>query len=218
VGTGRVHECEVTRYGLKRLGFAGSHRRRPATQDLNRRDPLWQYLGEIKRDQGAVLQLTPEGIALFDAAVVDRRGIDYGCVVAGVPEPREKFLANELLDPEYVAPCTLFRLLHALTALPHPHYPYPKPESSTRRQLDGGLGFAVTQATNDGIVPTFSQVHGRLVQVARADHLDVAGHYTLAGGRTADWLPSGASFTPDEFGAIWEAVATTIAANRRPAL
>jgi len=29
-----------------------------------------------------VLQLTPEGIDLFDAAVSDKRGIDYGCVVA----------------------------------------------------------------------------------------------------------------------------------------
>jgi len=52
---------------------------------FDRRDPAWRYLGEIARDQGAVLQLTPEGIALFDAAVADRAGIDYGCVVTGVP-------------------------------------------------------------------------------------------------------------------------------------
>jgi hypothetical protein len=47
--------------------------------------------------------------------------------------------------------------------------------------------------------------------VARADHLDVVGHYTLAGGRTADWLPSGASFTPEAFDATWDAVAGAIA-------
>ena len=38
---------------------------------FDRRDPVWAYLGEIERDQGAVLQLTPEGIDLFDAAVAD---------------------------------------------------------------------------------------------------------------------------------------------------
>jgi hypothetical protein len=184
---------------------------------FNRRDPLWQYLGEIKRDQGAVLQLTPEGIALFDAAVVDRPGIDYGCVVAGVPKPRERLLARQLLDPEYVALRALFRLLHGLAARPHPRYPYPKPPAATRKRLDASLGFKVTPATNDGVVPTLSQVHGRLVHVARADHLDVVGHYTLAGGRTADWLPSGAGFTPAQFEATWEAVAAAVAGKRRAA-
>ena len=93
---------------------------------FDRRDPTWKYLGEIERDQGAVLQLTPEGIELFEAAVADRAGIDYGCVVAGVPRPSETFRIKELLDPEYLALRALFRLLHALTARPHPRYPYPK--------------------------------------------------------------------------------------------
>lgn len=184
---------------------------------FSRSDPLWKYLGEIERDQGAVLQLTPEGIALFDAAVVDRPGIDYGCVVTGVPAPREKLLAKQLLDPEYVALRALFRLLHGLAARPHPRYPYPKPAAATRKRLDAGLGFKVTPATNDGVVPTLSQLHGRLVHVARADHLDAVGHYTLAGGRTADWLPSGAGFTPEAFDATWEAVAAAIAGARRAA-
>jgi len=184
---------------------------------FNRRDPLWKYLGEIERDQGAVLQLTPEGVALFDAAVVDRAGIDYGCVVTGVPKPREKLLSGQLLDPEYIALRALFRLLHGLTARPHPHYPYPKPTAATQKRLDSGLGANVTPATNDGVVPTLSQVHGRLLHVARADHLDVVGHYTLAGGRTADWLPSGAGFTPEAFDATWEAVAAAIAGERRAA-
>ena len=109
---------------------------------FDRRDPAWKYLGEIERDQGAVLQLTPEGIDLFDAAVADSPGIDYGCVVAGVPKPREDFKLKELLDPEYVVLRALFRLHrhmrppavervqhqvdHALQARPHArrlHYP-----------------------------------------------------------------------------------------------
>jgi len=77
--------------------------------------------------------------------------------------------------------------------------------------LGRALGLRATPAVNDGIVPKLSQLHGRVLHVARADHLDVAGHYTLAGGRTADWLPSGAGFTPEAFEATWEAVAAAIA-------
>jgi hypothetical protein len=181
---------------------------------FDRRDPVWKYLREIERDQGAVLQLTPEGIELFDAAVADRAGIDYGCVVAGVPEPREEFELKELLDPEHIALRALFRLLHALTARPHPHYPYPGSTKATQRVLERGLGFRATPRTSDGIVPTLSQLHGRVLHVARADHLDVVGHYTLAGERTGNWLPSGAGFTPEAFDATWEAVAAAIATSR----
>lgn len=181
---------------------------------FNRSDPVWRYLAAIERDQGAVLQLTPEGIALFDAAVVDRPGIDYGCVVSAVPRPRERFDAAQLLDPEYIALRALFRLLHLLASRPHPRYPYPKPTPATQRRMDRALSLKTSPASNDGVVPTFSQLHGRLLHAARGDHLDVVGHYTLAGGRTADWLPSGAGFTTKGFDATWDAVAAAIAEPR----
>ena len=177
----------------------------------DRRDAAWRYLGEIQQDQGAVLQLTPEAIGLFDAAVADRAGIAYGCVVAGVPRPREKFVLTELGNPEYVALRALFRLLHALTSQQHPRYPYPKPGQAVQRLLDHRLGFKTTSAASDGVVPTLSQLHGRVLHVARADHLDVVGHYTLAGGSAGDWLPSGAGFTREAFLATWDAVAAAIA-------
>jgi len=178
-----------------------------------RGESAWEFLEDIKRDQGAVLQLTPEGIALFEASVADRRGVDYGCVVAGVPPPRERFSRRAILEPERVALRALFRLLHGLAGRPHPRYPYPAPPAAIRRRLDRGLGFEATPATNDGVVPTLSQLHGRLLHVARADHLDVVGHYTLA-GRAGDWLPSGAGFTPEAFAATWDAVAAAIAGRR----
>ena len=181
---------------------------------FDRRAPIWRYLGEIERDQGAVLQLTPEGTDLFDAAVADRDDIDYGCVVTAVPEPHLEVTAKSVLNPDYVALRALFRLLHGLAARPHPRYPYPKPGAAMQRRLDRALGSRVTPAVNDGVVPTLSQIHGRLLHVARGDHLDVVGHYTLAGGRTADWLPSGAGFTPAAFEATWESVAAAIAGER----
>ena len=178
---------------------------------FDRRDPVWKYLGDIEQDQGAVLQLTPEGIELFDAAVSNRAGIGYGCVVSGVPRPRERFRIKEFMDPEYLALRALFRLLHSLTAQPHPRYPYPQPDKATQRRLDRALGFKVTPGISDGIVPTLSQVHGRVLHAVRADHLDVAGHYTLAGGSSGNWLPSGAGFTREAFDATWEAVAAALA-------
>ena len=170
----------------------------------------WEFLKDIAQDQGAVLQLTPEGIALFHAAVADRRGVDYGCVVAGVPAPRERLDPRVVLEPERIALRALFRLLHGLASRPHPHYPYPAPKATVQRRLARGLGFEATPATNDGVVPTLSQLHGRLLHVTRADHLDVVGHYTLS-ERAGDWLPSGAGFTPEGFEATWEAVAAAIA-------
>ena len=141
------------------LGRRGTPLDRVATGLLHRirfdrRDPLWKYLGEIERDQGAVLQLTPEGIQLFDAAVSDRPGVDYACVVAGVPPPAETFRVRSLLDPEHLALRALFRLLHTLASRPHPRYPYPTPTRATQQRLDRGLGFAVTPRTSDGVVPT----------------------------------------------------------------
>ncbi len=177
-------------------------------------DPVWKYLDDIEHDQGALVQLTPEGTALIDAAVVDRAGIDYGCVVAGVSKPTGCLGAQPLRDPEYAALRTLFRLLYALTSRPRPHYPYPKPGAAVQHMLDQALGFEATAATNDGIVPTLSQLHGRVLHVARADHLDIVGHYTLAGSRTADWLPSGAQFTTEAFEEAWDAIAAAIARRR----
>ncbi len=177
----------------------------------NRDDPLWQYLGEIQRDQGALLQLTPEGMSLFAAAVADRPGIAYGCVLTGVSPPPARGGATGLLDPETVPLRTLFRLLHAMTARPHPRYPYPPVAPALRERIGKAVGCALEATTNDGIVPTASQLHGPVLHIARADHLDIVGHYTLAGGRTADWLPSGAGFTTKDFEAAWNAVAAAIA-------
>jgi hypothetical protein len=178
-------------------------------------DPLWRYLNEIASDQGAVLQLTPEGIHLFDAAVTDREGVDYACVVAGVPKPKARLpRLSTILDPTDAALGVLFRLLHALTGRHHPRYPYPVPRAATQRRLREALGFAATPATNDGVVPTLSQLHGKLLHVARGDHLDVVGHYTAATD-TGNWLPSGAGFTQDDFRETWNAVATAIARGAR---
>lgn len=158
-----------------------------------------------------MLQLTPEGMELFDAAVADRPGVAYGCVAAATPDPGNQPGGVELANPEYLALRSLFRILHALASRPHLRCPPPCPAAAVRRTLRRDLGFAPSAASNDGFVPLYSQLHGRLLHAARADHLDIVGHFSLAGGRTADWLPSGAGFTPEGFDAAWDAVAAAIA-------
>ena len=182
---------------------------------FDRKDPVWRYLDAIGSDQGAILQLTPEAIDLFDASVTDRPGIDYSCVVAGVPEPHERLRPGALLHPQQIALRALFRLLHGITADDRKQYPYPEPAATTRRKLQKQLGFDVDQRTNDGVVPTLSQLHGRILHIARADHLDIVGHFTLAAENTGDWLPSGAGFTTEAFAVAWDGVAAAIAANSR---
>jgi hypothetical protein len=178
---------------------------------FDRNDPTWNYLAAIASDQGAVLQLTPEAIDLFEASVTDRAGIDYGCVIAGVPRPREELRARTLLHPQRIALRALFRTLYGITASSRRQYPYPAPPAALRRRLDKTLGFSLDQCSNDGVVPTLSQLHGRVVHAARADHLDVVGHFTLAAENTSDWLPSGAGFTPEAFEKLWDSVAAAIA-------
>jgi triacylglycerol lipase len=175
-------------------------------------DPVWRYFEAVASDQGAVLQLTPEGTNLFAAAVVDRPGVDYASVVAATPRPPAR-LDRALLHPQQLALRGLFRLLHGITSRPHARYPYPRPAAPARRRIERGIGFELTPAANDGIVPAMSQVHGRVVHAVRADHLDVVGHYTLAAQGSSNWLPSGAAFTPEQFEALWDDVAGVIAGS-----
>jgi hypothetical protein len=161
-----------------------------------------------------LLQLTPEGIELIDVAVADCSGIAYGCVVAGVPKPHEAWKFSGLGDPAYFVLRTLCRLLHALTSQQHPRWPHPRPTKTGQRQLDRSLGLKASSATSDGVVPTLSLLHGRVLHVTRADRLDAVAHYTPAGGNAGDWLPLGAGFTREAFGATWKAVASAIARSR----
>ncbi len=69
--------------------------------------------------------------------------------------------------------------------------------------------------TANGIVPTLSQLHDHVLHVARADHLDIVGHFSLAGGSSGNWLPSGAGFTREAFDTTWEAIAGALARGGR---
>jgi hypothetical protein len=101
----------------------------------------------------------------------------------------------------------LFALLYQLTACEHRHYPFP----DMTEDISDKLPFALTRQTNDGIVPTMSQVSGALIDVVVGDHLDVVGQFRNAGGNPlGDWLPSGSEFDEARFTRVWDRIAEAI--------
>jgi hypothetical protein len=178
---------------------------------LKKDDPLWDFLDEVSSDQGAIIQLTPEGMNLFNAAVIDRPEAKYGCVVAAAPPPAFKRL-GEMGSIERMTGYAIFTVLHTLTSREHRHYPYPSPPALAWQEISDKLPLTVSSGTNDGVVPTLSQVHGDVISAVVADHLDVVGQFRGSGGLPyADWLPSGSRFNNPAFEQIWDSVAQVIA-------
>lgn len=172
---------------------------------------LWHYLREVASDQGAVVQLMPEAMNLFNAAVVDDPRIHYASLVTAAPPPPTAYRANHLLSLARASLIGGFTVLHTLTAREHRHYPYPHPGPERLRRFRRKLPFALGPGSNDGIVPTFSQMHGRILDVVLADHLDVVGQFHRDESPHGDWLPSGSGFGERRFARSWSHVAEAIA-------
>ena len=198
------------RFGLKDtpLDYAVGKLLQYITRNPN--DPIWTFLREVSKDQGAIIQLTPEGLDLFNAAVIDRPGIEYRSIVAAAPPASIKKLVSLMARDRAPTPL-LFRLLYALAAREHPAYPYPSPAESVMPQVQAALPFELNRETNDGVVPTLSQIYGQPILTVVGDHLDVVGQFRNAGGdRMADWLPSGSSFNEETFVRVYDAVADQV--------
>ncbi len=179
-------------------------------------DDLFEYLSEVAVDQGAMLQLTPEAIDLFNAAVLNREDTDYVSYVTAAPPPSAPPLPGVTPSSFYESTTFLiFSLIHRLTARESRQYPYPSPHAELSDDIQARLPFELTSATNDGVVPTLSQVWGRLGGVCIADHLDVIGQYTHDGpnGHFEGWLHSRAGFGEAEFQELWSAISADIAAG-----
>ena len=160
----------------------------------------------MSEDQGAIVQLTPAGMDLFNAAVSDCGAVRYGSVVAAAPPPKLLRL-SQMGSIERATAYTVFSLLHRLCASGPGNYPYPSPEPQQLKRLAGAFPFELEPTSNDGIVPTFSQAYGTPVHIALADHLDVVGQFYEAGGQPyADWLPSGSRFDERRFVELWRSI------------
>lgn len=177
-------------------------------------DPVFDFFREVSRDQGAVIQLTPESMNLFNAAVTDRPHVHYSSVVTAAPVPPASYRVRDSLAPAKAASRAVFTLLYHLSAREHRHYPYPHPGEEILAGLEELGGADLDATSNDGIVPTLSQVYGQVRGLAHGDHLDVVGQYD-SGQPYSDWLPCGAGYDDDAFRRTWGWVADSIVEGAR---
>ena len=181
---------------------------------------IWEFFRAISQDQGGMVQLTPEAIDLFNASVPDRKGIDYLSFVTAAPPPRmnwSHWKGQNLYNPVTMA---LYTVGYLITRREHRHYPYPSPANAVKKQIQAKLPFKLHPGTNDGIVPTLSQVWGRIGGVIVGDHLDVVGQFPqmMDGHRYAGWLHSGANFREEHFYKLWSDIADVIVRAERKSI
>ena len=183
-----------------------------------RRTEVVQFLRQIAAEQALLFQLTPAGCDLLNACTLDPP-LAYGSVVTCAAPPRFAVLLRFVVNlyAQFMYP--LYWLLHRLSR---------EKDDALRQQLmapqlaalDAGLGRPAAAGDSDGVVPVLSQVWGRVLHVARGDHLDVVGQYGARGEETeqggnsgwgGDWIPSASGFDSAAFTALWGDVAAFIA-------
>jgi triacylglycerol lipase len=177
-----------------------------------RGDELWKFIEQISQDQGAIVQLTPESMDLFNGTVPDRKSVEYVSFLSASPAPR---LRQFMLQPRNLykpITHTIYALSHTMAGRVHRQYPYPIPEDAAGKRISEQLPFPVDVRTNDGIVPTLSQIWGRLGGVVLGDHLDLVGQFQHVRKGTAytTWLHSGSGFDEHRFQRLWQDVAAVI--------
>ncbi|MBA2664069.1 MAG: triacylglycerol lipase [Bradymonadaceae bacterium] len=178
--------------------------------DAERQAAISEFLDQILSDRDAVGQLTPGSIDIFNGTTADRPSVRYGCVVTKAAGLSARGLARLRFDPYAHASHTMFRMLQLLTsrngAVPAP----PKEQSIA---LVRGFGEMPDRRDNDGVVPTLSQLWGEVIHTAKADHLDVCGHFNDPAHVPphVDWFISGSGFRRPDFEALWGDVAEFMA-------
>jgi triacylglycerol lipase len=177
-----------------------------------RRRAVEAFLADVRTDQGLLGQLTPSGMEVLNASAEDRPGLPYGCVVTQARPPGLKSLWSAGLSPYAQATHALFVALYRFSS-GTPTGWLPRLDGAHVEGLRRAYGRVPSPAANDGIVPTLSQVRGRLIHATWADHHDVLGHFH---GPTHvpphfDWVASGSGFDRRRFVALWEDVAGFLA-------
>jgi hypothetical protein len=181
-----------------------------------RRRAVRSLLAGVVRDPSLLIQLTPEAMEVFNASVVERPGVREASVVTQAAPPRLGSRVAAGFDPAAQLTRTLFGALHRLAAAT-PRRRAPPLDAAQQRALRRAYEALPSLAASDGIVPTRSQVRGRILHAAWADHLDVLGHFRDREPRRpahVDWLWSGSRFERADFERLWGAVASFVAERK----
>lgn len=177
--------------------------------DKEARDEITDFLSKIRVDQGAVIQTMPESMDLFNATTENDKQVRYASVASAAPPPRSLRVARRIRSPYAALTALLYSTLYQF-ASQHPKvYPYARPTPREAELLRVAIDPSVTDASNDGVVPTLSMLWGELIWAGEADHLDVLGHFhdDIQPSTHTDWVTSGARFTRQRFGALLDAIA-----------
>ncbi len=166
---------------------------------------LRMWLDLLRGDQGAIVQLMPEAMDLFQAGVEDRPGIRYQSVATYAPQNAVKDWLSALRSPWAAMSAGVFTALYNLTARIDERYPCAPGDGVAQAKLKAMLGEVLPPGANDGVVPLTSQIWGDLIWVGKADHLDIVGHFPGPGGHT-DWLASGARFQRVRFDVVMDRI------------
>ncbi|HEU4405559.1 MAG TPA: hypothetical protein VFS43_09740 [Polyangiaceae bacterium] len=175
-------------------------------------DELRAYLRLLRADQGAIIQLSPEAMDLFQAGVEDNVEVAYAATASYVPQPSVIHWARAALTPWSDLSAIVFGALHRLTALENATYPCGPPGDEADRTLRRFLTALPPPAASDGVVPLRSQIRGDVLWVGLGDHLDVVGHFgkdrdPLGGPPHVDWLMSRSGFNRQRFDELMDAIA-----------
>jgi hypothetical protein len=183
---------------------------------VGRRRSVHRLLEQVAADQALMVQLTPEAMDVFNATTPMRPGIRYGSVVTRARRPGMRAALDAGLDPSAHATRAIYNTIYRLAA--------GMPAARSRR-LTGEQAQALRRAyrgriptlkANDGVVPTQSQVWGKVIHAARADHLDIIGHFRDESRKPPhfDWLTTGSGFTREHFEAVWTDVLDFLVRSR----
>lgn len=177
--------------------------------DRGGRSEISGFLEKIRTDQGAVVQIMPEAMDLFNATAEDNPNIRYGSVVTASPPPQAMRFARKVRSPYAALTAAMYSTLYQFTSQRHKMYPYATPSPEQQEALAKAIRGEVTDKSSDGVVPTLSQLWGDLVWCGEGDHLDVLGHFhdDEKERRHVDWMTSGAHFDRKRFCSLMDAVA-----------
>jgi hypothetical protein len=167
-----------------------------------------EWFDGIRTDQGAIIQLTPESMDIFNAGVENNPNLRYGSVVTRMPQPGPIRLLKNLRSPINALSAAVFSTLYVGAGRTSKVYPPPGPAPEVREYLEQKLEVEIDNTLNDGMVPTTSMIWGDVLWAGTADHLDVLGHFH--GDRDSphtDWMVSGAGFSDDDFDEVMDAIA-----------
>ncbi len=177
--------------------------------DKDGRGEITDFLSKVQVDQGAIIQISPEAMDLFNAAVENSEHVRYASMVAAAPRPTTMRVARRIRSPYTALTAALYSTLYQFAAQRHEQYGYAKINRAGEAFIERGIGRVPTDADSDGIVPTLSMPWGDLLWAGEGDHLDVIGHFLdeERPARHIDWLTSGSAFSRREFESVLDAIA-----------